>query len=229
MYTGFWCRAVHLKMNQQPLPQDVAIWLEELLQQQVRVNVLLGCYSLLDIIRHHKKTPYPQTELLRLVQKTPELSERIIYVQFDGRRQRGTPAILHENVPFLYQIFHSKLRLPRKPVVQPRPPLLAKLAFQQDPPPSNAAPYGWRWDVINQSMHPIHAEQQVVRYVRQLRAFGHRYTEIAAQLQRDQIYTRNRSLWSASQVEEVLHFDHEALIQQQEELLRQLKSNSEAG
>ena len=212
-------------MSNQVGTQEVAAWLKELTESRVRFDQVFGRYSLLDIIKHQKKTAYPSNELQRLLRKTPELEEKIAYLQFGGRRQNETPTISFEDLPFLYQVFHDKLRLPRRPAFRPRPPLLAVVAARQEQPPiENTAPYGWRWDAADQLMRPIHAEQQAVRYMRQLRAFGTRYTEIAAQLQRDQILTRSRTPWTASRVEEVIRFEHDDLLRKHEAFTRKLRA-----
>jgi hypothetical protein len=215
-------------MSNNPIQDDFADWLQKLTESCIRVDRLAGRYSLLDVIKYQKKTSYPSNELQRILQKNPELEEKIVYQQFEGRRQNETPTIAIADLPFLYQIFYDKLRLPRRPTSKPKPPLLARVAVQQERG-ENAAPYGWRWDAADQLMRPIHAEQQAIRYLRQLRAFGTRYTEIAAQLERDQIFTRSRLPWTASQVEEVIRFDHEALMQTHEEFSRRVRALFHAG
>ena len=217
-------------MNNKIERTEVTAWLTELSENHVRFDPVFGRYSLLDIIKHQKKTAYPSNELQRLLQKNPELEEKIAYLQFGGRRQNDTPTISFEDLPFLYQVFHDKLRLPRRPSSKPRPPLLAVVAARQEPPQiENTAPYGWRWDAADHLMRPIHAEQQAIRYMRQLRAFGTRYTEIAAQLQRDQIFTRSRVPWVAALVEEVIRFEHDELLAAHEDFTRRVRALFHAG
>lgn len=216
-------------MSVPELSSQVSAWLKELIENNVRMDKTAGRLSLLDIITYQKKTRYASAELLRLLQKNPELGEKLVYLKFRGRRQNPTPTISVDDLPYLFKTFFYKVRLPRRPKSQPKPPLLAITAQQNPPEPQNQAPYGWRLDEVHGVLCPIHAEQQTVRYIRQLRAFGAKLSEICAQLSRDKLLTRARTPWLPEQLEEVMFFDHEALLKKYEEFWRKWRTQFRAG
>jgi hypothetical protein len=208
------------------LPSEPAARLALLRTHSVRLEAN-DCFSVLDVISWRKQTRYPSAELQRLLRRHPELEEKLGYTQFPGRRQNQTPTLPLRELGYLCRLLASKNRPVRPPQTKPTPPLVAIVASQKAPivphPDDRPAPYGWRWDSEGKLLCPVHAELQTVRYVRQLRAFGTKLSEIALQLERDGIRPRGGA-WSAELLEEMLLTPHDALLRQHDEFWRRWRS-----
>jgi hypothetical protein len=201
--------------------------LDELRAAGVRVDDEAGRVSVLDVIGCRKKTRFPSSEFQRLSRKFPELEERIQYWQFKGRRQNLTPTIAVDELPYLMRILASRRKNMKRPTSRPKPPLLAIVASQKNTLRAEElrdAPYGWRWDIEGRVLGPVHAEQQTIRYIRQLRAFGAKLAEIVTQLDRDGIRPRGGGSWVAEAVDEIMEFDHQELFKKHEEYWRRWRS-----
>jgi hypothetical protein len=214
-------------MSAQEVVKSITELVASLKAEGVRIDERSGRLSVLDIIASRKKTKYPSVEFQRLSRKHPELEERVHYHQFPGRRQNQTPTINADHLPYLFKILSSRTKGLKRPSVRPRAPLLAIVASARpralQPEAERPSPYGWRWDDAGECLHPIHAEQQTIRYIRQLRAFGERFSDIARQLERDGILPRHGDPWSAEEIEELLEFDHEPLFKDYDQCLRDLR------
>lgn len=75
------------------------------------------------------------------------------------------------------------------------------------------APYGWEFLPAGQEVipRPVGREMWILRYMKQLRAFGCDAAEIAQELGFDRIRTRLRTPWSAADVAAVLAYDDSLL------------------
>jgi hypothetical protein len=178
-----------------------------LLSENVRLYAS-GRLSVLDIIER-RKTKHTAQEFRRLCARWPELVDRVSYEQTSGQGQRPSPTIAPEHVAWLLRILASApLRVGKPPKTRPKAPLVAiestrKPIFNLGP---DKAPYGWRWD--DGILSPVHGEQQAIKYMKKLRAFGERFKDIAAQLIKDQILPRPGDTWTEERVEEIIAYDH---------------------
>lgn len=203
---------------------DPGLVVAALQQEGVRFDPQGECFSVLDVIAWRKRTRYPSAELQRLLRRHPELEEKLSYTQFPGRRQNQTPTLALREFGYLCRLLASRSRPVRPPETKPTPPLVAIVASRQPPAASTRpAPYGWRWEEESQLYCPIHAELQTVRYVRQLRAFGTKLSEIAAQLSRDGIRPREEP-WTAALLEEMLVTPHEELMREHDAFWKHWRS-----
>jgi hypothetical protein len=81
-------------------------------------------------------------------------------------------------------------------------------------PRFSVAPYGWRWvpdGAGGQLLYPEAGEQRVLRYARQLRAFGYTLREIEAQLERDGHAPAEGQRWRATELLALIERDDAAL------------------
>jgi hypothetical protein len=75
------------------------------------------------------------------------------------------------------------------------------------------APYGWEIaeDVFGPFLRPVSGEQQTIRYIRKLRAFGSSLKEISEQLERDALPPRGGGRWKRGELSEILEYNDEVL------------------
>lgn len=81
------------------------------------------------------------------------------------------------------------------------------------------APYGWEYVREGERLllRPLATEMWVIRYIRQLRAFGCTPEEIAEELRCDDIRDRQEKPFDRAEIEEILSRDDEPLWQLWEE------------